>query len=128
MSAIVAKVVETAAIGPGLCVKKGTAENGVVISGAGEIGYGVSMNQSPIESVSVGDHVDVALQGTIAKIHLAATLAAGADVAPDAAGKAVAIGSTAANKYFRAAVLLESGAAGELVDCIVTSDYVTIPA
>jgi len=123
----VGKVVETAAITPGLFLKKGTAENGVVVAGAGEQSLGISLGSSPSESIPVGEHADVVILG-ITKVMLAATLTAGDDVAPDAAGKAVAIGSTAGNIYFRGATLLESGVAGQLVDCQVRCDWKTIPA
>lgn len=123
-------VVETAAIGPGLAVKKGTAANGVVIAGAGEQSVGVSKQSTPeaTDTTGVGDHVSVAAAGEKTKVLINGTLAMGADVAPDAAGKAVAIGSTAGNKYFRLGYLAEGGVAGELVDIIVTCDWVTIPA
>ena len=122
---VVGKVVETAAITPGLVVKKGTAENGIVVAGAGEQSYGLSLGSSPSESIPVGEHADVVILG-ITKVMLAATLAAGADVEPDAAGKAVAL-ATGSGQHFRGATLLESGVAGQLVDCQVRCDFVTVP-
>lgn len=117
--------VETIALTPGLFVKKGTAENGIIKAGAGERAYGLSKGSEYTESIAVGDHADVALPGEVAKVMLAGTLTAFDEVAPDADGKAVAIGAVEGDTYFRGAVLLESGVAGELVDALVTCDWKT---
>lgn len=121
-------VVETASIYPGFCVKKGTAENGVVLSDAGEAGYGISNGTSYDDVKAVGEHVDVALPGEVVKVKLGATLTAGDSVAPEDGGKVIAMGTADGQTYFRAGILLESGVEDELVDCLVTSDYVTVEA
>ena len=124
---ILSRVIEGAPLGLGFFVQKGTAENGVVKSGAGEAGYGVSIQSDELFAGAVGDHVGVALPGNVAKVLLAFAGTAGDDVAPDAAGKAVAIATGAGTKNFRGGTLLENGASGVLVDMIVHSDFVTIP-
>ena len=117
-------VVETAAIVAGLFVKKGTADNGVVKSTAGDVSYGLSKGSTPTEEIAVGDHLSVALMGEVAPALLAATITAGADVTPDANGKAVAVVPTD-NRVFRGGIAIQSGVPGEMIDIIVTSDYVS---
>ena len=50
----------------------------------------------------------VAMDGEVAKVILAGTLTAGDSIAPDADGKAVALGTADGQTYFRSGILLES--------------------
>jgi len=123
MEAIKGFVVEGAAMTGGYFVKKGTAENGVVLAGAAERAYGVTKTTDELYQVTVGDHIDVVMAGEVTKVILAANLTAFDEVAPDANGKAAAIGTKQGDVYFRGGVLLESGSSGDLVDMLVTCDW-----
>lgn len=121
-------IVETAALDPGIIVKKGTGDKDVVKNAATTTqGLGITVGSEFNETFAVGTQVSVAFLGKT-KIKLGATLTAGDNVSSDANGKAIATPTTAATQQYRAAVLLESGVLDELVDAVITNDFITIPA
>ena len=118
----VGAVVETAAIANGLILKKGTAENQVLIAGANEVAVGIAMESEPSTVTAVGDNITQVFLG-ITKVLLGATLVRGVPFESDAAGKAAAVGSVANSQRNIVGMLLESGVSGELVDCNVNIGF-----
>jgi len=117
-------LVETAVVKGGFCMKLGSSEELAELAGAGEVGVGISFQTDHNFEIPVGQNVDVVFSG-ITKVILAATLAAGANIASDAAGKAVALDESAGTKSFRFGVLNQGGVAGDAVDCRLTLDTIT---
>lgn len=95
-----------------LIVKQGVSDNQVLKSGA------AATNQLGVVcqpgTVAVGERVDVVLSGE-AEVLCADTVAAGISFTADAVGKAVA--ATAGQRAV--GILLETGAAGRVVRCLV---------
>ncbi len=109
-------IVETAVIPNGTIIKKGAAENGVVIAGANELAVGISAVSQPGTSTPVGEEVTQVYAGRT-HVLLGATLARGAKFVSDATGQAVAGAGTTFNNIV--GMLLESGISGDLVECNV---------
>lgn len=119
-------VVETAAIKAGYCVKKGSAEKGVVIATANADCLGVSKgNVNQEESFAVGEHLSFAMIGEVTLAVLGTTVTAGQFVGADSAGKIAVMGVSTQAK--RVGIALANGYPGEAVEIVVTTDEVVIP-
>lgn len=119
-------IVETTAIKAGYCVKKGTAERGVVIAGAGEKCIGITKgNVVAEESFAVGEQVGVNVDGFGIGI-AGATITAFQDLKSDSAGKLIPIttGGTSISAVQRVAIARENALAGQSFRLRVTNDVV----
>jgi len=119
-------IVETATVKAGYCVKKGTAEKGVVIAGAGEKCVGVTKgNVQAEESYAVGEQVGVNVSGFGIGI-AGSTILSLQDLKADSAGKLVPItdGGTSISAVQRVAVSLENALAGQSFRLMVKNDVV----
>ncbi len=107
---VVTGIVETAAIAVGLCVKKGTAANGVVTAGAGEKSLGIADMTDFNESIAVGEQASIAVDGIVPAVaggNSVSAVAFGDSLISDGSGKLIApSGSTLPQE--RVAVAMEA--------------------
>ncbi len=102
-------IVETAAIAVGLCVKKGSAANGVVIAGAGEKSLGISDATDFNESTAVAEQATIAIDGLIQAVAGGTSVSAvvmGDSLVADANGKVIKAAGIATHQ--RVAVAMEA--------------------
>jgi len=119
-------VVETAAIKAGYCVKKGSAEKGIVIGTADANCLGITKgNVAQEESFAVGEHASYAMIGEVTLAILGTTATAGQFLGSDSAGKLAVMGVSTLAK--RVAIALDNGYPDEAIEVVVTTDEVVIP-
>ena len=119
-------IVETSAVKAGYCVKKGTAEKGVVIAGAGEKCIGITKGQVLAEeSFAVAEQVGINVGGFGIAI-AGSSILSYQDLKSDSAGKLVPItaGGTSISAIPRVAVSLENALAGQAFRIQVKNDVV----
>ncbi len=119
-------LVETASVKAGYCVKKGSAENGVVIAGAGEKCVGVTKgNVQAEEAFAVAEQVGINVGGFGIGI-AGSTILSRQDLKADSAGKLVPItdGGTSVSAVQRVSVSLENALAGQSFRMQVKNDVV----
>jgi hypothetical protein len=127
--------VETAAIGVGKIVKKGTAEKGAVIGTANCDALGIVVANDFAESFAVGEDISVAHTGELAIVIAGTTITAGDSLQCNSAGLAsvmqIVNGSLSSvagqtiSHAFRVARALENGLPNEGIEVVVTNDIVT---
>ena len=120
-------VVETSAIKAGYCVKKGTAEQGVVIGTAGAKCLGISNSDGVIgeESFAVGEHISINI-GDIQLAIAGATILSGQDLKSTSAGtlEPITDGGTSISAVQRVAIAYSNAMSGEQVKVKVKNDVV----
>ena len=106
---VITGIVETAALAVGLAVKKGTAANGVVISGAGEKSLGIADATDFNESIAVGEQASIAVDGLVQAVAGGTSVSAvvmGDDLVADSAGKLIKAAGSATHN--RVAIAMEA--------------------
>lgn len=131
-----------AGIGPLTCRASGdiypqrfvkfSGDNTVAQAGANENAIGVSMRQSKAfdSALAASDDGQVAVYtvGQIAKLELGGTVTAGGYIKADTNGKGVAIATSGTTAQNVAAVAVNGGADGEIVDVMVLTLHKVYPA
>jgi hypothetical protein len=92
-------------------VKFGTAQDGVLLSGAAERSFGVNMTND----VEINCVAEVALIGGGALVKLAGTVAKGDSITSDASG----LGIVATSGDFCPAIAMDSGVTGDVISVIL---------
>jgi hypothetical protein len=138
---IISKKLETAASAIGKIVKQGAAANGAVACGKNEQPLGPVVGSADNETFAVGDHIDIACVGEVSKVLLESAVSAGDNLMITAGGicckfdngtvGAITIGgasNTYTNALFinrpRLGIAKTNGVAGDLIEAVVTNDYV----
>lgn len=113
-------VIETAAIKAGYCVKKGTANKGIVVATAGSQNLGI-LKGAVVEgeSYAVGEHASFAMVGEVTLAILGATVTAGQSLMSASDGRLEVLGTSV---QARAAVAIDGGVPGEAVEVLVVND------
>lgn len=109
--------VAEAAINPYRIVKFGTAD-GQVVQGAAATDSLIGVAASLGQATTVGDRVDVVLEG-IALVEFGGAVTRGAQVTADANGKAVAAAPVAGSNNRIIGVAMVSAVAGDIADILI---------
>lgn len=123
-------IVETAPIGVGYAVKKGTAANGVVLAGANEKALGISDGGDFDESNAIGDQLSFAVDGIVQAMAggtSVSAIAMGDSLTVDSVGKMIKLDGVSTT-HQRCGVAMEANTgADNLFKMKVIIDEIIIP-